>query len=203
MQLPWWGWTLVSVAGFAGTALICTRLASARVAPTTINVYLFAVGLLAFLLYAVVTKADLRLPAGQRGWLVPLAVTLFISNFAVVTAYQSAPNAGYVKALGVADLILVALVVAGVGLVQGQPLGWPWWKLAGMGLCVVGAVLVALEETKSAPAPRPTVAAAGETRAGCEPCTIRVVPIARPGFCMWNRDSRERCVGAAQSLRTE
>ena len=155
MQLPWWGWTLLSVVGYAGTALICTRLASARVAPTTINVWLFAVGLVAFALYAWLTKTDLRLPAGERWWLLPLAGTLFASNYAVVTAYQSAPNVGYVKAIGVGELILVALAVAGVALVQGQPLGLPWWKLAGMGLCVVGAVLVALEERKSAPAPQP------------------------------------------------
>jgi drug/metabolite transporter (DMT)-like permease len=154
MQLPWWGWTLLSVAGFSGTALICTRLASARVAPTTINVWIFTVGLAAFALYAWLTKADFRLPAGLRWWLLPLAVTLFASNLALVTAYQSAPNVGYVKAIGVAELILVALMVAGIALLQGQPLQLPWWKLAGMGLCVVGAVLVALEGKKASPAPQ-------------------------------------------------
>src|SRR5262249_54191243 len=128
MQLPWWGWTLLSVAGFSGTALICARLASAEVAPATINVCLFVVGLPAFLLYAGLTKADLLLPAGQRWWLVPLAVTVFASNYALVAAYQSAPNAGHVKAVGVGEVVLVALVVAGVALVRGQPLDLAWWK---------------------------------------------------------------------------
>jgi hypothetical protein len=168
MQLSWWGWTLLSVVGYAGTALICTRLASARVAPTTINFYLFAVGLLSFVLYAGLTKADLRLPAGERGWLLPLAVTLFASNYALVTAYQSAPNVSYVKAIGVCELIVVTLVVAGVAVVQGQPLGLPWWKLAGIGLCLVGAVLVALEGTKASPAPQPPMATAGHAPGSSE-----------------------------------
>jgi hypothetical protein len=168
MQLPWWGWTLLSVAGFAGTSLICTRLASARVSATTINVWLFTVGLLAFALYAWLTKADFRLPAGERWWLLPLAVTVFASNFAVVTAYRSSPNIGYVKAVGVGEIVLVALAVAGVALMRGQPLGLPWWKLAGIGLCIVGAVLVALEGRKSAPVPAP-VAGASEPRSSSEP----------------------------------
>jgi hypothetical protein len=160
MQLPWWGWTLLSVGGFAGTGLISARLAAARVPATTINVYLFAVGLVAFLLYAGLTRADFRLPPSQCWWLLPLAATLFASNYSVVTAYRAAPNLGYVKAIGVAELILVALVVAAVALAQGRPLGLPWWKVAGMGLCVLGAVLVALEDGKPAPAPSRSVAAA-------------------------------------------
>jgi hypothetical protein len=173
MQLPWWGWTLLSVAGFSGTSLICTRLASARVSATTINVWLFTVGLLAFALHAWLTKADFRLPAGERWWLLPLAVTVFASNYAVVTAYRSSPNIGYVKAVGVGEVVLVALVVTGVALAHGRPLGLPWWKLAGIGLCIVGAVLVALEEQRPSPA-QPNVAAADETNPGSESRTIPV-----------------------------
>jgi hypothetical protein len=151
MQLPWWGWALLSVAGFSGTVLICSRLAATRVAPATINVYVFAVGLLAFGLYAGLTKADLRLPAGERWWLLPLAVTVFASNYAVVTAYQSAPNVGYVKAVGVGELALVTLVIVGIALVHGRPLDLPWWKMAGMALSLAGAVLVCLDAKKSPP----------------------------------------------------
>jgi hypothetical protein len=149
MQLPWWGWTLLSVAGFSGTSLMCTRLACARVAPATINVWVFTVGLLGFVAYAWLTKTDFRLPAGERWWLLPLAVTVFASNYAVVTAYQSSPNVGYVKAVGVTELVLVALVVTGIALVHGQSLDLPWWKLAGMALCIVGGVLVALDGKKA------------------------------------------------------
>jgi Pyridoxal-dependent decarboxylase conserved domain len=85
------------------------------------------------------------------------------------TLYRTSPNIGYVKAVGVGEVVLVALVVMGVALAHGRPLGLPWWKVAGIGLCVVGAVLVALEETKSSPTPRLTVAAAGETGADPEP----------------------------------
>jgi hypothetical protein len=155
MQIPWWGWTLLSVAGFAGTSLICTRLASVKVAPATINVWLFAVGLVAFAMYAWLTKAELQLPVGERWWLLPLAVTVFASNYAVVTAYQSSPNVGYVKAVGVGEIVLVALAVAAFALVHGRPLDLPWLKLAGIGLCVAGAILVSLEGKKSAPAPQP------------------------------------------------
>jgi drug/metabolite transporter (DMT)-like permease len=169
MQLPWWGWTLLSVGGFAGTALISARLASAQVRPITINVYLFAVGLVAFLLYAGLTKADFRLPPSQCWWLLPLAGTLFASNYSLVTAYQAAPNVGYVKAIGVAELVLVALVVAALALVQGRPVGLPWWKLAGIGLCVMGAVLVALEDRNSSPAPQPAVAAASQLPSSSAP----------------------------------
>jgi hypothetical protein len=123
MQLPWWGWTLLSVGGFAGTGLISARLAAARVPPTTINVYLFAVGLVAFVLYALLTKPDFRLPPSQCWWLLPLAGTLFASNYSVVTAYQAAPNVGFVKAIGVAELVLVALVVAALALGPGPARG--------------------------------------------------------------------------------
>ena len=171
MQLPWWGWTLLSVGGFTGTALISARLASTRVPSTTINIYLFAVGLVAFLLYAGLTQADFRLPPSQCWWLLPLAGTLFASNYSVVRAYQAAPNVGYVKAIGVADLVLVALVVAVLAVVQGRPVGLPWWKLAGMGLCVVGAVLVALEGRKSPPAPQPPAAGASAVPSSSAPRT--------------------------------
>jgi drug/metabolite transporter (DMT)-like permease len=171
MQLPWWGWTLLSVGGFAGTGLISARLAAARVPPTTINVYLFAVGLVAFVLYALLTKPDFRLPPSQCWWLLPLAATLFASNYSVVTAYQAAPNVGYVKAIGVAELVLVALVVAALALVQGRPVALPWWKLAGIGLCVMGAVLVALEDRTSSPAAPPPVAAASQTPSSFAPRT--------------------------------
>jgi hypothetical protein len=187
MQLPWWGWTLLSVVGYAGTALICTRLAAVRVAPTTINVWLFTVGLLAFVLYAGLTKADLRLPAGERWWLLPLAGTLFASNYALVTAYQSAPNVGYVKALGVSELILVALLVAGIALVQGQPLQLPWWKLAGMGLCLVGAVLVAVEGEKSSPAP-PAPCASVTSPAQYRTDPPKIMAAISPGWSVGEQD---------------
>jgi hypothetical protein len=164
MQLPWWSWTLLSLAGFAGTALISTRLTAARVAPTTVNVYLFTAGLVAFLLYSVLTKPDLRLPAEARWWILPLALTVFASNYAVVTAYRLAPNVAYVKAVGVGEVVLVALVVAGIAWLRGRPLDLSGWKLAGMGLCFVGAVLVVLEERRSAPAEQTTVVASRQDR---------------------------------------
>jgi hypothetical protein len=151
MQLPWWGWTLLSVVGFSGTALVSLRLASARLSPTTVNFYLFAGGLVTFLLYAWFTKADLRLAGGCRWWVLPLAVTVFVSNYAVVAAYKSSPHIGYVKAVGVWELVLVSLVVAGVAVVRGKPLDLPWWKMAGMALCLAGAVLVCLDAKKAPP----------------------------------------------------
>ena len=214
MQLPWWGWTLLSVGGFAGTGLISARLAAARVPPTTINVYLFAVGLVAFLLYAGLTQADFRLPPSQCWWLLPLAGTLFASNYSVVRAYQAAPNVGYVKAIGVADLVLVALVVAVLAVVQGRPVALPWWKLAGIGLCVVGAVLVALEDRTSSPVPpphapparppraapalrgpRPAPGGAGRRPASARPCAAPVPP----GFRAWRARRRRRSAADLQS----
>jgi hypothetical protein len=136
----------------------------------------------AFALHAWLTKADFRLPAGERWWLLPLAVTVFASNYAVVTAYQSSPNIGYVKALGVGELVLVALIVTGVAMVHGQPLGLPWWKLAGMALCVVGAVLVGLEGKKSSPAPEPTVAAASASSTSATSRTSSTTSLNRPSM---------------------
>jgi hypothetical protein len=178
MQLPWWGWTLLSVAGFAGTSLITTRLASAKVAPATINVWLFTVGLAAFGLYAWLTKADLGVPAGERWWLLPLAVTVFGSNFALVTAYRCSPNVGYVKAVGGGEIVLVVLVVAGMALAQGRPLGLPWWKVTGMGLCIAGVVLVSLEGNKSPSVSRPAVAGARQAPPSAE---IAVGGVMSPG----------------------
>src|SRR5262245_16406793 len=145
MQLPWWGWAILSVIGFTGTALICIRLTAAELSPTIINVYLFAVGLGTFLIYAVLTKAELHWPAEYRWWLLPLAATLFVSNFAVVAAYASAPNSGYVKAVGILDMVLVAAIAALVTALHGKPLDLPWWKLAGMAFCLLGALLVVIE----------------------------------------------------------
>jgi hypothetical protein len=185
MQLPWWAWALLSKAGFAGTSLISTRLASVQVAPTTVNVWLFAVGLAAFALYAWLTKAELQLPAGERWWLLPLAVTVFASNYAVVTAYQCSPNVGYVKAVGAGEIVLVGLVVGGIALAQGRPLGLAWWKLAGMGLCVAGAVLVSLEGKRPEPVPQPAVAGTAQAAtptdragsAGMSPSAARAVSL--------------------------
>src|SRR5262245_47368820 len=151
MQLPWWGWTLLSVVGFSGTALVSLRLTSARLSPAAVNVYLFAAGLVTFLLYAWLTKADLRLSGGCRWWLLPLALTLFVSNYAVVAAYRTSPHIGYVKAVGVWALVLVSLIVAAVAVVRGKPLDLPWWKMAGMALCLAGAILVCLDAKTSPP----------------------------------------------------
>src|SRR5262249_38501359 len=71
--------------------------------------------------------------------------------------YRCSPNVGYVKAVGAGEIVLVGLVVAGIALAQGRPLGLAWWKLAGMGLCVAGAVLVALEGKEPTPVPQPGV----------------------------------------------
>src|SRR5262245_52016793 len=151
MQLPWWGWTLLSVVGFSGTALVSLRLTSARLSPATVNVYLFAAGLVTFLLYAWLPNADLRLSGDCRWCLLPLAVTLFVYNYAVVAAYRTSPHIGYVKAVGVWELVLVSLVVTGVAVVRGKPLDLPWWKMAGMALCLAGAVLVCLDPKSSPP----------------------------------------------------
>lgn len=151
MQLTWWAWAIVSVVGFAGTTLICIRLTAADLSPTIINVYLFAVGLGAFLVTAVLTKADLRWPTGYFGWLPLLAATVFVSNYAVVAAYAAAPNGGYVKAVCILDVVLVAAVVAVTTALHGKPPGLPWWKLAGIALCLLGALLVAVEPGKVAP----------------------------------------------------
>jgi hypothetical protein len=151
MQLPWWGWAMLSVVGFSGTALICIRLTAADLSPMVVNVYLFAVGLAAFLVAAVLTKTDLRWPAGYFGWLPLLGATVFFSNYAVVAAYSAAPNGGYVKAVCILDVVLVAAVIALATALHGKPLEVPWWKLAGMALCLLGALLVAVEPGNVSP----------------------------------------------------
>ncbi|MFO0815791.1 MAG: hypothetical protein U0796_21435 [Gemmatales bacterium] len=145
MTMPWWAWATISVFGFAGTALLTARLAATGMTSAAINFYLFAIGLVIFALYALFTGTRLSFPAVNLWWFAFLAITLFVSNYAVVAAYGKAPNVGLVKALGALDLLVVALAVALTSLWRDGSLSFTMPQFLGLILCLAGAILVAYE----------------------------------------------------------
>jgi hypothetical protein len=161
MHLPWWAWSLISVAGFTSMSLISIRFVKGGLSAEMVNAYVFTVGAVVFLTYGLASGADLNLPREYRWWLVPLGIALFTANYAMVTAFGAAPNGGYVKAIGALEMVLVASFVAIVAAYQKQPVELPWWKVVGVTFCLIGAMMVAYDKPAAAPEaePQPTEAA--------------------------------------------
>jgi hypothetical protein len=161
MHLPWWAWSLISVAGFTSMSLISIRFVKGGLSAELVNAYVFTVGAVVFLAYGLASGADLNLPREYRWWLVPLGIALFIANYAMVVAFGAAPNGGYVKAIGALEMVLVATIVALVAAYQKQPVDFPWWKVVGITFCLVGAMMVGYDKPAAVPAPalQPTGAA--------------------------------------------
>src|SRR5262249_20559091 len=98
-------------------------------------------------------------------------LTLFIANYAMVVAFGAALNGGYVKAIGALEMVLVATVVAIVAGYQNPPLDLPWWKVVGISLCLLGAILVSYDRPAAAPDQplQPTGTAASVPQASSSP----------------------------------
>jgi drug/metabolite transporter (DMT)-like permease len=161
MHLPWWAWSLISVAGFTSMSLISIRFVKGGLSAELVNAYVFTVGAVVFLAYGLASGADLNLPREYRWWLVPMGAALFVANYAMVTAFGAAPNGGYVKAIGALEMVLVATIVAVAAAYQEQRVDFPWWKVVGITFCLVGAMLVSYDRPAATPdaAPQPAGAA--------------------------------------------
>ena len=81
---------------------------------------------------------NLDLPSEQRWLLLPLAAALFVYNFALVSAYGLAANAGFVRAFATIEMVLLTLVLAGEAWYRELPVDLPWWKVVGVALCFGG-----------------------------------------------------------------
>jgi hypothetical protein len=171
MHLPWWAWSLISVAGFTGMSLISIRFVKGGLSAELVNAYVFTVGAVVFLAYGLASGADLNLPREYRWWLVPMGIALFISNYAMVVAFGAAPNGGYVKAIGALEMVLVATIVVIVAAYQKQPVKVPWWKVVGITFCLVGAMLVSYDKPAATPdaAPQPTEVASSVSPGSSSP----------------------------------
>jgi drug/metabolite transporter (DMT)-like permease len=171
MHLPWWAWSLISVAGFTAMSLISIRFVKGGLSAELVNAYVFTVGAVVFLAYGLASGADLNLPKEYRWWLVPMGIALFIANYAMVVAFGAAPNGGYVKAIGALEMVLVATIVAIVAAYQKQPVELPWWKVVGITFCLLGAMMVSYDKPAAAPerVPEPIGAAASVSPGSSSP----------------------------------
>jgi drug/metabolite transporter (DMT)-like permease len=143
----WYLQSLGSVICLAGMILIFTGLRERLTSPANILVFVYGFGFCFFFAQILITKERINLGSGSLGAFFAAAVLSYVGNLLYVQAVGRAPNPGYVAAI--VGIQAVPITIASIWLFKSP---FSWLKLAGVLLCVLGAVILLLPDpTNSTP----------------------------------------------------
>ena len=135
-------WVLYGIGSeicFAGMTLVYKKLLSSNINPLVLNLFVFGLTFVGFIVWNTVTKTKIELNTSLFLFLVLASVFALLGNFLDVQAVKDAPNPGYANTLKATQLVLITLIAP---LLFNSSLTWP--KLGGVILVLVGGAIVSL-----------------------------------------------------------
>jgi len=106
----WQIYALLSLFGVAGIHIFMKALSLDGVSALIINFYVFTFTAICFFIAALVQKDDFTIITKSSLFYFPLVIAAIFANYFFVKAVETAPNAGYVTAIGAGSIFVVVFV---------------------------------------------------------------------------------------------
>jgi len=108
--MNWFYYTLIAMVSLASFNIVAIKLGKfSGIRPEIILFYIFLFTTIIFLSFILFKKSDLAIYKESVKWLGIAAILSFIMNYCTLSAFNSAPNAGYVEGIKSFQIVIVTI----------------------------------------------------------------------------------------------